>query len=220
MITELLRSHKNPEKAVKQAKYMRDQFDYIGLSTPEIRELTKDFMKEKCKNKTVDWDFVQEMWKQPEREFQYVACQYLIKLKKFLVKSDFAKILEIAVQKSWWDSIDNLDELIGALVKSDEIGETEILELSKAENFWLRRLAIDHQLSFKLETNEKLLAQVLKNNFGSDEFFINKAIGWALRDYSKWNPDFVRDFIAENQAKMDKLSVKEAGKYLVKSDKK
>ena len=89
-----------------------------------------------------------------------------------------------------------------------------ILQWSTDENIWLRRIAIDHQLLRKEKTNVELLEKIIKNNFGQTEFFINKAIGWALRDYSKTNPKWVRNFIEKNKDKMAKLSIKEGSKYI------
>lgn len=89
-----------------------------------------------------------------------------------------------------------------------------MLEWSLDDDFWVRRVAIDHQLCRKEKTNTELLEKILVNNFGSDEFFINKAIGWSLRDYSKTNPEWVRAFVEKHADRMSKLSVKEAGKYI------
>ena len=89
-----------------------------------------------------------------------------------------------------------------------------MLEWSLDDDFWVRRVAIDHQLCRKEKTNTELLEKILVNNFGSDEFFINKAIGWSLRDYSKTNPEWVRAFVEKHAVRMAKLSVKEAGKYI------
>ena len=89
-----------------------------------------------------------------------------------------------------------------------------MLQWSTDEDFWIRRIAIDHQLLRKEKTNTQLLEQIIINNLGSSEFFINKAIGWSLRDYSKTNPDWVRDFINRYKERMDKLSVREASKYI------
>ncbi len=88
------------------------------------------------------------------------------------------------------------------------------LEWSKDNDFWVRRIAIDHQLCRKEKTNPELLEKILINNFGSSEFFINKAMGWSLRDYSKTNAEWVRNFIEKHKGKMDKLSIREASKYL------
>ena len=89
-----------------------------------------------------------------------------------------------------------------------------MLEWSRDEDFWLRRLAIEHQLLQKEETDVQLLEQILINNLNQTEFFINKAIGWALRDYSKTNPDWVREFIEKYKDRLSKLSIKEGSKYL------
>ena len=89
-----------------------------------------------------------------------------------------------------------------------------MLEWSQVVDFWVRRIAIDHQLTRKEKTNTALLEQIIVNNLGSDEFFINKAIGWSLREYSKTAPDWVRDFIGRYGDKMNKLSVREASKYI------
>lgn len=89
-----------------------------------------------------------------------------------------------------------------------------MLEWSKDEDLWIRRIAIDHQLCRKEKTNTKLLETILINNFGSNEFFINKAIGWSLRDYSKANSKLVKEFVEKYKDKMDKLSIKEASKYI------
>lgn len=82
------------------------------------------------------------------------------------------------------------------------------------DDFWLRGIAIDHQLMRKEKTNTELLTQILVNNLGSTEFFINKAIGWALREYSKTNPSWVRNFIDVHRENMSKLSISEASKYI------
>lgn len=92
-----------------------------------------------------------------------------------------------------------------------------MLAWSQDDNFWIRRLAIDHQLGFKLTTDTDLLAQIIRNNFGSNEFFINKAIGWSLREYSKVAPDWVRTFITDYEAELNNLSIREGLKVLKRS---
>lgn len=218
-IVEKFRASGNKEIAAAQAAYMRNQFEYIGLKTPVRRALSKDFLKEKSMEAVVDWTFVWQMWNLSEREFQYLACDYLLKMKRFLKKADLQQIRELALVKSWWDTVDVLDELVGTIFLADENEvKTIILAWAKSENFWIRRLAIDCQLGFKEKTDTDLLARNISENLsGSDfenEFFINKSIGWALRDFSKSNPDWVQNFISENETKMSKLSLREASKYL------
>ena len=210
---EMIR-HKNEEQAQKMSKYMLNKFEYIGIKTPERREIFKIFFKEYKNEEKIDWEFVNKCWENKYREFQYVAADYLKNMKDKLTIDDIPKLKQFILKKSWWDTIDNLDMTIGALGLKDSNVNKILLEWSIDENIWLRRIAIDHQLLRKEKTNTELLEKILKNNLGQAEFFINKAIGWALRDYSKTNPEWVKNFIEKNRENMAKLSIKEASKYL------
>ncbi|ACV39575.1 DNA alkylation repair protein [Leptotrichia buccalis] len=210
---EMIR-HKNEEQAQKMSKYMLNKFEYIGIKTPERREIFKNFFKEYKNKEKIDWEFVNKCWENKYREFQYVAADYLKNMKDKLTIDDIPKLKQLVLEKSWWDTIDNLDMTIGALALKDSNVNKILLEWSLDANIWLRRIAIDHQLLRKEKTNTELLEKILKNNLGQAEFFINKAIGWALRDYSKTNPEWVKNFIEENKEKMAKLSIKKASKYL------
>lgn len=207
--------HKNEEQAQKMSKYMLNKFEHIGIKTLERREIFKNFFKEYKNEEKIDWEFVNKCWENEYREFQYVAADYLKNMKEKLTIDDIPKFKRLILEKSWWDTIDNLDMTIGALALKDSNVNKILLEWSLDENIWLRRIAIDHQLlRKKKKTNTELLEKILKNNLGRAEFFINKAIGWALRDYSKTNPEWVKNFIKENRENMSKLSIREASKYL------
>ena len=206
--------HKNEEQAQKMSKYMLNKFEYIGIKTPERRKIFKNFFSEYKNEEKIDWEFVNKCWENKYREFQYVAADYLKNMKDKLTIDDIPKLKQFILKKSWWDTIDNLDMTIGALALKDSNVNKILLEWSLDENIWLRRIAIDHQLLRKEKTNTELLEKILKNNLGQAEFFINKAIGWALRDYSKISPEWVKNFIEENKENMAKLSIKEASKYL------
>ena len=206
--------HKNEEQAQKMSKYMLNKFEYIGIKTPERRKIFKNFFKEYKNEEKIDWEFVNKCWENKYREFQYVAADYLKNMKDKLTIDDIPKFKQLILKKSWWDTIDNLDMTIGALALKDSNVNKILLEWSIDENIWLRRIAIDHQLLRKEKTNTELLEKILKNNLGQAEFFINKSIGWALRDYSKTNPEWVKNFIEKNKEKMAKLSIREASKYL------
>ena len=206
--------HKNEEQAQKMSKYMLNKFEYIGIKTPERRKIFKNSFKEYKNKEKIDWEFVNKCWENKYREFQYVAADYLKNMKDKLTIDDIPKLKQLVLEKSWWDTIDNLDMTIGALALKDSNVNKILLEWSLDENIWLRRIAINHQLLRKEKTNAELLEKILKNNLGQTEFFINKAIGWALRDYSKISPEWVKNFIEENKENMAKLSIKEASKYL------
>lgn len=208
---ELLRDDDN---AKKMSSYMRDKFKYYGIPTPQRRAVYKSIFKTERKAGVVDWDFLEKCWKDEYREFQYVVMDYLVAMQKFLTYDDVAVIEGFVRSKQWWDTIDGLDRIVGNIALTDSRINELMLKWSEDEDFWVRRISIDHQLGRKLDTDVELLEKIIVNNFGSSEFFINKAIGWSLRDYSKTNPEWVRGFIGKYREKMNPLSVREASKYI------
>lgn len=202
------------KNAEQMTKYMRNQFIFYGLKSDERRKLYKDILIAEKKKKYIDWNFLNQCWNDEHREFQYFVTDYLKKMQALLTYSDVKKITKYATTKQWWDTIDCFDRIIGNIAFKDKRIDNLMLKWSLSNDFWLRRIAIDHQLGRKNRTNTKLLEQILVNNFGSKEFFINKAIGWSLRDYSKTNPDWVRNFVNTHKDKMNTLSIREASKYL------
>lgn len=203
-----------PEDAIHMKSYMKDQFEFLGVKTPVRRKLSKVFFK-KNSSPAIDWKFIHQAWENPYREMQYVVLDYLKLKQKFLTSNDLPKIKKLAQTKPWWDTIDFLCRSVGFICLHYPETKKFVLEWSRDEDFWLRRLAIEHQLLQKEETDVQLLEQILVNNLDQFEFFINKAIGWALRDYSKTNPDWVLEFIEKYKDKLSKLSIKEGSKYLL-----
>ena len=212
-LLENLKAVAKPDDAVAMKAYMKNKFEFLGVKTPARRKLTKTFLKQQT-NLVIDWNFINEAWNYPYRELQYTALDYLEIRKKLLTPSDLPNLKKLAQTKSWWDTIDFLDRLVGSIIARFPETKEIILAWSCDEDIWLRRLAIDHQLLRKEETDTELLEKILVNNLGQTEFFINKAIGWALRDYSKTNPDWVRDFIERYRAEIAALSIREGSKYL------
>ena len=213
-IFEAFYAHANAEKAEGMCAYMRNLFPYLGIPTPLRRQLSKEFLKTARKAKVVDWDFINTCWQQDKREFQYLAIDYLNVVLPLLCPKDIPKLKKLAVSKSWWDTIDGLDRIVGdTALRHPEVNKT-LLTWSVHDNFWLRRIAIDHQLMRKDKTDTALLEEIILNNLGQKEFFINKAIGWSLREYSKTNPSWVRSFIDLHKGQMAPLSLREGSKYL------
>lgn len=212
-LLENLKAVANPDDAVAMKAYMKNKFEFLGVKTPVRRKLAKAFFKQGT-DFVIDWNFINEAWNNPYRELQYTALDYLESRKKLLAPSDLPHLKKLAQTKSWWDTIDFLDRLVGSIIARFPETKEIILAWSCDEDIWLRRLAINHQLLRKEETDTELLENILVNNLGQTEFFINKAIGWALRDYSKTNPDWVRDFIERYRAEMVALSIREGSKYL------
>ena len=209
-----LEAAKDSKNAGPMEAYMRHQFFFLGIAAPERNALYKKYFPEAKKTKIIDWNFVDTCWRKEPREYQYVAANYLKAMQSYLTENDLPKLERLVVTKSWWDTVDILDRVVGSLVYDHPELEEIILKWSLSDNIWLRRVAIDHQLLRKEKTNVQLMEKILLHNLNQTEFFINKAIGWALRDYSKTNPIWVAGFIEKNKERMADLSIKEANKYL------
>lgn len=211
---EMFEVKENHENAESMAKYMKNNFDFYGIPAPKRKEIYKDFIKTEKKTKVIDWEFLDKCYDDDHREFQYLAYDYLLAMKQFVTFEDIIKIKHYVLSKSWWDTIDFLCKVIGNVGLRDARVKELMLEWSKDENMWIKRTAIEHQLGLKEKTDHELLENIIVNSLGSDEFFINKAIGWALRDYSKVNQAWVKDFLNKYRDEMSSLSLKEASKYL------
>lgn len=209
-LIRLLEDHRNEENQVGMVKYMRNQFPYLGIKTPQRRELVKEYMKEL---KVLSMEEVKTLYNKPEREFKYVAIGILTKFQKNLSVENFDEIKELSLIEPWWDTIDSIGPLIyGPMALRDKEVKEKLRELIYADSIWLRRISILFQLKYKEKMDEKFLMEAILANSDTREFFLNKAIGWILREYSKTNPQFVREFIGNH--KLSALSVKEGSKYI------
>ena len=209
LITDL-EENRNELLAESMSKYMQDKFRFLGVRGATRTEIYKKYFPDARKTKTIDWDFVENCWNKEEREFQYVVVYYLKAMQKFLKREDISRLKYLIVTKSWWDTVDLLAKVVGSLIIRIKGYDQIMLEWSKDSNIWLRRVAILYQLSLKDKVDKQVLDEILVNNLGDSEFFINKAIGWVLRDYSKYNSEWVREFIKKNKANMANLSIREA----------
>jgi DNA alkylation repair enzyme len=213
LITDL-EENRNELLAESMSKYMQDKFRFLGVRGATRTEIYKKYFPDARKTKTIDWDFVENCWNKEERECQYVVVYYLKAMQKFLKREDISRLKYLIVTKSWWDTVDLLAKVIGSLIIRIKGYDQIMLEWSKDSNIWLRRVAILYQLSLKDKVDKQVLDEILVNNLGDSQFFINKAVGWALRDYSKYNPEWVREFIKKNKENMANLSIREASKYI------
>ena len=211
----LFSQHKDPKQAVPMKRYMRDQFEYLGIKSPEMGSLMKQHIRDHGLPPLSELDpILRELWALPQREFQYVATSLLEKFEKQL-PPDFIDTLEyLLITKSWWDTVDAIATgAVGVHFKRyPEVCKKYLAKWRRSKNFWLRRCAILFQLGYKKDTDFALLCDIIRENLGSKEFFINKAIGWALRQYSRVDPQGVRQFVAETP--LNPLSAREALKWL------
>jgi len=214
-VVDVFEKHCNQKLAKPMEQYMKNQFPYLGIKSPERRALTKEiFQKLNVSKEPFDKEFVLNLWELPEREYQYIALDYLIKKDKQLTKEELVFLESLILTKSWWDTVDVLaPKPVGSIALREKSVIHDFIEgWAHHENMWLRRAAILFQLKYKSATDKELLYRFILANATSKEFFIQKAIGWALREYSKTNKASVKQFIAENT--LMPLSIREGSKYL------
>ncbi|MEW6085205.1 MAG: DNA alkylation repair protein [Chloroflexota bacterium] len=214
-LKSLFEKHANPSQAAPMKKYMRDQFEYLGIKTPQSKALMKEFLS-KNGLPTIDGldEVLRDLWSLPEREFQYAAMNLLDKFEKKLPENFISTLEYLIITKSWWDTVDALaSHPVGTHFKRfPAVKEKVLSKWRKSKNIWLRRTAILFQLGYKKETDFDLMCNIIRENLGSDEFFINKAIGWALRQYAYTDAKAVKKFVKETD--LHPLSRREAMKHL------
>ncbi len=205
----------NPADMEPMAQYMRNQFSFLGLKAPIRRKLQTEILKEfPIKNVIELRETVQTLWSQEEREFQYFALDLLDKRKKLWDEEMLPLMEEMILDRSWWDTVDLIaGKLLGYYFQRFPEGKQEFANKCLFhDDFWMNRTGILFQLKYKEKTDTQLLTQHILRHKDSDEFFLQKAIGWVLREYGKTNPDFVLGFVKEYELKP--LSRREALKHL------
>jgi 3-methyladenine DNA glycosylase AlkD len=207
-----LAPHADPGRAPAMRAYMRGQFDFLGIATPVRRAALKPMQTSLRSAGAAELlALADALWERPEREYQYAAADLLARHWRALSTDELPALLALVRRKSWWDTVDALAGVIGDVLRGSHEGMDEALA---HEDFWVRRIALLHQLGWRDRTDEERLFRYALTLQGDKEFFIQKAIGWALRDYARHAPDTVRDFLAAAGAGLAPLSRREASKHL------
>jgi 3-methyladenine DNA glycosylase AlkD len=215
-LKNLFEKNADPTQAPGMKKYMRDQFEYLGIKSPKFKELMKAYIAANGLPPINELDVIlRDLWSLPEREFQYAATSLLGRLEKQLPASLIKTMEYMIVTKSWWDTVDTIaGGTLGVhFQRHSAIRKKYLAKWRTSDNFWLRRACILFQLNYKNETEFDLLCEIIRENLGSKEFFINKAIGWALRQYARTDPKAVKKFVKETK-ELNPLSRREAMKHL------
>ena len=212
----LFEQNANPTQAAPMKKYMRDQFEYLGIKSPQFKILFKQYVADHGLPAVGELDeIIRDLWALPQREFQYAAIGLVGRLEKQLTAKSVKTLEYMLTHKSWWDTVDSIaGGTVGAYFKRfPDVRETYLAKWRASENFWLRRTTILFQLNYKKETDFDLLCEIIHENLGSNEFFINKAIGWSLRQYARIDPKAVKKFVNVTK-ELNPLSRREALKHL------
>lgn len=211
----ILELHADIANGSQMKQYMRNQYDFFGIKAPARRQLLNSYLSEYGDPPNI-LDTIKKWWNEPEREFQHSAMELLDKRKK---KSDpgWIDTYEYMVtHKSWWDTVDFIStRLIGYHFKTwPSMIQVYIPKWMASENRWLQRCCLLFQLKYKKDTDWELMKNLIERLKYSNEFFIRKAIGWVLREYSKTCPERVVGFVEE--AGLSGLSRREALKVINK----
>ena len=213
-----LRPLTNAERAEGMRAYMRDQFEYLGVSTPDHRAavapLIRSFFRGFSPADREELRTAAEgLWQMREREYQYVAIGLLGRHHKVLSLDDLPWLLDLVQKKSWWDTVDSLVKVIGPVVRrAGAKGRRAMDAAVKHDNFWVRRVAMLHQLGLRDQVDTDRLFRYAELLAAEKEFFIRKAIGWALRDYAWHDWRAVDRFLKTTEMKLSGLTVREASK--------
>ncbi|MFY8068941.1 MAG: DNA alkylation repair protein [Flavobacterium sp.] len=206
----------NKALAVPMANYLKNHFIFFGIKTEQRRTIFKsNYEKYKLEIKSNFREIAWELFQKQEREFHQSAIDLLqIEWKKNYLIEDIQFIEKLITTHSWWDTVDTIAKyFLGGYLKQFPQETHKVIErFSSSSNLWLNRSAILFQLSYKDKTNFDLLKSECEKHKNSNEFFIQKAIGWALRDYSRFNPTGVKEYVLSTQLKP--LSTREAIRLL------
>lgn len=213
-----LKPLRNAERAAGARAYMRNRFVYIGISTPRRRAavaaLIRGFKPATAEELRAT---AEGLWACTEREYQYVAADLLARHQAALSLDDLPWLLELAQKKSWWDTVDCLVKVVGKVVRRSGVKGVRAMERAvRHKEFWVRRIAMLHQLSWRDECDTERLFAFAELLAAEKEFFIRKAIGWALRDYAWHDWRAVEKFLNRSEGKLSGLTVREAGKNFAK----
>ncbi len=198
------------------AKYMKNLFPFLGLPRPAYEALVKPLASQ-VKGR-VDEQWLEQaclsLWHLPEREFQYVALALLKGNLKALTLASLPLMQQLVQTRSWWDTVDVIaSHPVGSLILRFPELKAEMDTWSRHPDFWLRRTSLLHQLGYKARTDAERLFRYCLDNAADQEFFIRKAIGWALREYAKTDPQAVYTLVDNHRDHLSPLSIREALKH-------
>jgi 3-methyladenine DNA glycosylase AlkD len=212
-----LSAKEDPAKAGPMAAYMKTSMPFYGVQNPQRRPIARQVFKRFTPADNTQYrEQVEALWALPHREEKYIAVGIACRHERFITMENLDLYRRLITEGAWWDFVDEVSQhLIGRLLAKDPARVRPILEEWIADqDIWLRRTAIICQIGMKASTDQTMLFAFCRARAHEKEFFIRKAIGWALREYAKTNPDEVRRFLTEHREFLSGLSYREASKHL------
>ena len=214
-VYDILSSHGDPAIAQPMAKYMKHRFAFFGIQSTRRKALVTELVKESSRIPLSNFmREVKALWTYEERECQYVGLDMMIRNKKRIPIQNIEEVEWLIINRSWWDTVDALaSHVIGEMFSYPSALRAEYLDRwLTIDNIWLNRTCLLYQLKYRQSTDFDALSRYIGALKHKEEFFIQKAIGWSLRQYSKSDPARVRDYIQSDQ--FSALVMREASKYI------
>jgi 3-methyladenine DNA glycosylase AlkD len=205
-----------PERIDVMVAYMKGHFEFLGVTTAKRRPVTKWVLAAARKAEPDSLlRFADRCWAEPEREFHYLGTEVLRAGAKHLRQTDLPHVRGFITATPWWDTVDGLAvHAVGALVRNHQDLVHEMDEWIESDDIWIARTAIIHQLMYKERTDANRLFTYCEMRMDHANFFIRKAIGWALRQYARTDGDAVVAFVNQHEDDLSGLSKREALKHL------
>jgi 3-methyladenine DNA glycosylase AlkD len=217
-LTAALEAAADPARAVSMQAYLRNQFVFLRVAAPQRRLAANTWLARlQGVGSDVLLEQAQLLWQQPQREYQHVALDMLARYQRQLGTAHVPALLALARQRAWWDSVDGMAGVIGDVLQAElrrgGDAHAHMDDAMRHTDFWLRRIAMLHQLGWRANTDAGWLFDAALALAQEDEFFIRKAIGWALRDYARHAPEDVVAFTIAHRQRLSPLSRREALKH-------
>ncbi|MGP5608804.1 DNA alkylation repair protein [Arthrobacter rhombi] len=217
LITSRLAAVADPTAAGAMQRYLKTEMDFFGVRAPTVQRIVREAVRETGVSRWEDLlDEARKLWDGAQCREQWYAAQQLTAYRSCRGRLEFLDLFEdMVVDGAWWDIVDNCHRRFAHLLAHHREQMDPLLRRWAVDpNHWKRRIAIITQLSSKEDTDVGLLEAAIYPNMAEQDFFLRKAIGWALREYAKTDPTWVRSFVASHRSELSGLSQREALKHL------
>jgi 3-methyladenine DNA glycosylase AlkD len=214
-IREVLRAEADPARAAQMQAYMKSAMPYLGVGVPVVRRLTRRAAEGRPGELDDLRDTAAVLWREAVFREERYAATGLTGLRQAIGRLELLDLhREMVVTGAWWDHVDEVSHRVGDVLRAHRQAVTPVIRSwARDPDLWLRRTAVLCQLGDKGATDLGLLSEVIEANAGDREFFVRKAIGWALRDYARTDPGWVLAYV-EAHPSLSPLSRREALKHL------
>lgn len=203
---------KDEKAAVKMSLYMKNNFKFLGINKKKREKINKEFFNSIIIKENIDWNFVKKCYAREEREFQYLALDYIFFMKDLLKPEDIYILEKLISIKPWWDVNDLIAEIVGYMCLKYNKVKSRVLVWIDDRDVWHKRVALSCQNKLKNKTDKELLSRAILHNIYTKEFIIDKAIGVALKEYSKSDEQWVREFLENHY--LSSVSRREVKRFL------